>query len=112
MLAQKIGGLRNLLRNKIAHDVCSYYNNDPHSSPPDLLPIYVECMTLEFGALADLGGVQATLQALAIWTSTAVHHANPDWFRRECIYQQVDRQMAFFGTLFPAVVQALPDDDE
>jgi hypothetical protein len=112
MLAQKISGLGNLLRNKIAHDVCSYYNNDPHNQPPDLFPIYVECMAIEFGALSDLAGVQATLQVLALWTSTAVHHANPNWFRRECVYQQVERQIAFFGTLFPAVVQALPDDDD
>jgi len=108
MLAYKIGGLRNLLQNKIADEVCSYYNNDPHSSPPDLLPIYIECMTMEFCGLADLAGVQVTLQALAIWTTTAVHHADPGW-RRECVYQQVERQMAFFGTLFPAIVQALPD---
>jgi hypothetical protein len=110
MLAQKIGGLGNLLRNKIAHEVVTYYNNDPHDQPPDLLPLYMECMALEFGALADILGVQATLQALAIWTSTAVHHTNPGG-RRECVYQQVERQMMFFGTLFPAIVQALPDDD-
>jgi len=110
MLAQKIGGLGNLLRNKISHDVLVYYNNDPHNQPPDLLPIYVECMAMEFCGLADLAGVQATLQALAIWTSTAVHYAYPN-SRRVCIYQQVERQMAFFGTLFPQIVQALPDDE-
>jgi hypothetical protein len=110
MLAQKIDGLGNLLRNKIAHDVCAYYNNNPHEQPLDLLPIYTECMVLEFGALADIPGVQVTLQALAIWTSTAVHHADPN-SRGTCVYQQVERQMAFFGTLFPAIVQALPDDD-
>ena len=110
MLAQKIAGLGNLLRNKIAHDVITYYNNDPHTQPPDLLPIYAECMALEFGALADLAGVRETVQALALWTSTAVHHADPAG-RRECVYQQVERQIAFFGTLFPAIVQALPDDD-
>jgi hypothetical protein len=113
MLAQKISGLGNLLRNKIAHDVCAYYNNDPHSSPPDLLPIYVECMALEFCGLADLAGVRETLQALAIWTSTAVHHSDPGPAgRRECVYQQIERQLTFFGTLFPAIVQALPDDEE
>ena len=111
MLAQKIGGLGNLLRNKISHDVLVYYNNDPHSQPPDLLPIYIECMTMEFGALADLAGVQATLQVLAIWMSSAVHHADPN-SKRECVYQQVERQIAFFGTLFPVIVQALPEDDE
>ena len=111
MLAQKIGGLGNLLRNKIADEVIAYYNNDPHSSPPDLLPIYFEGMTMEFSGLADLAGVQTTLQALAIWTSTAVHHADPN-SKRECVYQQVERQMGFFGTLFPAIVQALPDDDD
>jgi len=111
MLSQKIDGLGNLLRNKIAHEVITYYNNDPHSQPPDLLPIYVECMLLEFGALADIPGVQATLQALAIWTSTAVHHADPN-SKRECVYQQIERQMAFFGTLFPGIVQALPDDSD
>ena len=111
MLAQKISGLRNLLQNKIADEVCSYYNNDPHSSPPDLLPIYFECMSLEFCGLAELGGVQVTLQALGIWTSTAVHSSDPN-SRRECVYQQVARQMAYFGTLFPAIVQALPSDDE
>jgi hypothetical protein len=110
MLAQKIGGLGNLLRNKISHDVLVYYNNDPHSQPPDLLPIYVECMAMEFVGLADLAGVQTTLQALALWTSTAVHHADPN-SKRECVYQQVERQMAFFGTLFPVIVQALPQDD-
>jgi hypothetical protein len=111
MLAQKIGGLGNLLRNKIAHDICAYYNNDPHSHPPDLMPIYVECMAMEFVGLADLAGVQATLQALAIWTSTAVHHADPN-SKRECVYQQIERQMAFFGTLFPVIVQALPADED
>jgi hypothetical protein len=111
MLAQKIAGLGNLLRNKIAHEVITYYNNDPHSQPPDLLPIYVECMTLEFGALAHLPGIQATLQALALWTSTAVHHADPN-SKRECVYQQVERQMDFFGTLFQQIVQALPDDSD
>ena len=110
MLAQKIDGLGNLLRNKIADDVITYYNNDPHIQPPDLLPIYVECMTLEFVALADLAGVRETLQVLAIWTSTAVHHADPN-SKRECVYQQVERQMEFFGTLFPQIVQALPEDD-
>jgi hypothetical protein len=111
MLAQKIAGLGNLLRNKIAHDVLVYYNNDPHSQPPDLLPIYVECMSLEFCALADIPGVRETLQALAIWTSTAVHHADPN-SKRECVYQQVERQLNYFGTLFPQVVQALPDDSD
>ena len=109
MLAQKIAGLGNLLRNKIADEVNIYYNNDPHIEPPDLLPIYVECMSLEFGALADLAGVQTTLQALAIWTSTAVHHATPAW-RQVCV-EQVHRQMEYFGTLFPQIVQALPDDE-
>ena len=115
MLAQKIAGLGNLLRNKITHDVCCYYNNDPHSQVlPDLLPIYVECMLMEFGGLADLAGVQVTLQALALWTSTAVHYdADPDLAgRRECISQQVARQMEFFGTLFPAIVNALPEDSD
>jgi len=111
MLAQKIAGLGNLLQNKIAHEVLVYYNNDPHNQPPDLLPIYVECMLMEFGGLAATAGVRETLQALAIWTSTAVHHADPGW-RRECVYQQVERQMAFFGTLFPQIVQALPDDSD
>jgi hypothetical protein len=111
MLAQKIGGLGNLLRNKIAHDICAYYNNDPHSQPPDLLPIYVECMAMEFVGLADIAGVRETLQALAIWTSTAVHHGDPN-SKRECVYQQVERQMAFFGTLFPTIVQALPADED
>jgi len=107
MLAQRIGGLRNLLQNKIAHEACAYYNNDPHSTPPDLLPLYVECMTMEFGGLAELAGVRETLQALSLWTSTAIHHSDPGW-RRECVYQQVDRQMGFFGTLFPTIVEALP----
>lgn len=110
MLAQKIAGLGNLLRNKIAHEVCVYYNNEPHNAPPDLLPIYVECMTMEFGGLADLAGVRETLQALALWSSTAVHHAVPAW-RQACV-QQVDRQMEYFGTLFPAIVQALPEDSD
>ena len=113
MLAQKIGGLRNLLQNKIAHEVSTYYNNnEPNNQPPDLLPIYLECMTMEFGGLTELPGVQETLRALAIWTSTAVHHTNPDWFRRECVYQQVERQMAFFGALFGPIVQALPEDSD
>lgn len=112
MLAQKVGGLRNLLQNKIAHEVLAYYNNDPHAQPPDLLPIYAECMTMEFGALADLAGVQATLQALSIWTSTAVHHGGDPALRRERVYQQVERQMAFFGTLFPGIVNALPEDSD
>jgi len=112
MLAQKIAGLRNLLQNKIADDVCAYYNNDPHNQPPDLLPIYTESMTLEFGALTEIAGVQATLQALAIWTSTAVHHGDPDPARRrECVCQQVERQLNYFGTLFPQIVQALPEDE-
>lgn len=111
MLAQKIGGLRNLLQNKIAHEVLAYYNNAQHNDPPDIMPIYTECMLMEFGGLGGLDGVRETLQALSIWTSTAVHHADPGW-RRECVYQQVDRQMGFFGTLFPAVVNALPDDSD
>lgn len=111
MLAQKIAGLGNLLRNKITHEVLVYYNNDPHSQPPDLLPIYFECMTMEFGGLADLAGVRETLQALAIWTSTAVHYTDPAG-RRECISQQVARQMEFFGTLFRPIVQALPEDSD
>jgi len=111
MLAQKIAGLGNLLQNKIAHEVVAYYNNDPHSHPPDIMPIYTECMTMEFGGLAELAGVRETLQALSIWTSTAVHHADPAG-RRECVYQQVERQLGFFGTLFPAVVNALPDDSD
>ena len=109
MLAQKIAGLGNLLRNKIRHEVIIYYNNDPHSQPPDLLPIYVECMAMEFGALAEIAGVRETLQVLALWISTAVHYATPAW-RQVCV-EQVDRQMEYFGTLFPAIVQALPADD-
>ena len=113
MLAQKIAGLRNLLQNKIAHEVLAYYNNDPHSSPPDLLPIYTECMLMEFGGLAGLDGVRETLQALALWTSTTVHHADPGPAgRRECVYQQIERQLAFFGTLFPAIANALPEDSD
>ena len=113
MLAQRIGGLRNLLRNKIVHEVLVYYNNAPHSEPPDLLPIYAECMAMEFGGLAGLDGVRETMQALSLWTSTAVHHADPDPARRrECVYQQVDRQLGFFGTLFPTIVHALPDDSD
>lgn len=113
MLAQKIAGLGNLLRNKITHDMCCYYNNDPHGTPPDIMPIYTECMLMEFGGLAGLDGVRETLQALALWTSTAVHHADPDPARRrECISQQVARQMEFFGTLFPAIVNALPEDSD
>ena len=113
MLAQKIAGLGNLLRNKIAHEVCCYYNNDPHGTPPDIMPIYTECMLMEFGGLAGLDGVRETLQALALWTSTTVHLADPDPAgRRECVYQQVERQLAFFGTLFPAIVNALPEDSD
>jgi hypothetical protein len=111
MLAQKISGLGNLLRNKIAHEVIAYYNNEPHNEPPDLLPIYAECMLMEFGGLAGLDGVRETMQALAVWTSTAVHHADPN-SKRECVYQQVERQMAFFGTLFPGIVNALPEDSD
>jgi len=111
MLAQKISGLQNLLQNKIADQAWAYYNsNEPHEQPPDLLPIYVECMTMEFGEIAQLAGVPETLRALAIWTSTAIHHSDPGW-RRECAYQQVVRQVAFFGTLFPGIVQALSDSD-
>lgn len=112
MLAQRVAGLRNLLQNKITHDAIAYYNNDPHiNQPPDLLPIYVECMAMEFGGLAELAGVRETLQALALWTSTAVHDADAG-LRRECVYRQVDRQLTFFGTLFQTIVQALPDDSD
>jgi len=110
MLAQKIAGLGNLLQNKIAHEVALYYNNDPRDHPSDIFPLYTQCMAMEFGELSELAGVQETLRALAIWTTTAVHHSDPG-SRRECIYQQVERQLKYFGTLFPAIVQALPEDD-
>jgi hypothetical protein len=102
-----IRSLSNLLKNKISDAIRVYYNNYPDGQPPDVRPIYVEAMTLQFGELAELAGVQETLRVLAVWTTATVHHAEPGC-RRECVYQQVERQMAFFGTLFPLVVEALP----
>ena len=111
-LARKLRSLRNIIINKVCDAVRQHYTGADSPEMPDLYPLYIECMQMEFGDLINLGGIRTMLKALSTLLSIDIHKnpAEADEKIRTTLERQTDRET--FEALFTEIVEYLSSDSD
>jgi len=111
-LAFKLRSLRNIIINKVCYAVRQHYTGADSPEMPDLYPLYIECMQMEFGDLINLGGVRTMLRALSTLLSIDIHKnpAETDEKIRTTLERQTEPET--FEALFTEIVEYLASDSD